>query len=237
MISKADIKLIQSLKQKKYRKEHALFVAEGDKIIQDLLPKSTLHCLYKTKNSLLKEHGEDIDDRDMKKISFLKTPTSSFALFKIPLADIDTVKDNELNLVLENIQDPGNLGTIIRIADWYGIKNIICSIGTVDAYNPKVVQATMGSISAVNIHYTELESFFNERSNSKIYGALLNGKNIHKENLIQEGYIVIGNEGNGISEAIIKKVNSALTIPQFGGGESLNAAVATAIICDNFLRQ
>lgn len=239
MIVKAEIKLIQSLKQKKFRKENNLFVAEGDKIISDLAAVMKPYKLFCTQESTFfhsANQSEEVSSSEMKKISFLKNPTSSLALFEINETTSKINTEDNLCLVLDNIQDPGNLGTIIRIADWYGINDIICSNTTVDTYNPKVIQATMGSIARVNIYYKDLELFLSESKQQAIYGAVLNGENIHQLKLKKQGLLIIGNEGQGISTSIQNHITHPITIPQFGGGESLNAAIATSIICDNFSR-
>lgn len=233
MITKAQIKHLTSLHKKKFRKEHQQFVAEGDKLIKDLLLKMEVMQIFCLEDSALNGHAnsEVIEAKDLKLLSNLNTPSKSIAIFEMPKI---APKGNGLNLVLDDIQDPGNLGTIIRIADWYNINQIICSIGTVDCYNAKVIQATMGSIANVSIEYVHLNEFLKDKQN--IYGSLLNGENIHDANLPEEAYIMIGNEGNGISASIQELITNPITIPQFGGGESLNAAVATAVVCDNFLR-
>lgn len=230
MISKSKIKLIRSLETKKGRGKLKLFVAEGPKIVDDLI-----HAKFE-----LEELYEDIED--IKKISFLQHPQSKLGLFKLKInQELRIHFDKELILALDGIQDPGNLGTIIRIADWFGIKHIICSEETADCWNPKVVQATMGSIARVQIHYHNLISFINSLpSDYPIYGTLLNGENIYNENLSNKGLIIMGNEGKGISPLIKDRVTKKLLIPNFSHqeskAESLNVAVATAIVCSEFRR-
>lgn len=230
MISKSKIKLIRSLETKKGRGKLKLFVAEGPKIVDDLI-----HAKFE-----LEELYEDIED--IKKISFLQHPQSKLGLFKLKInQELRINSDKELILALDGIQDPGNLGTIIRIADWFGIKHIICSEETADCWNPKVVQATMGSIARVQIHYQNLISFINSLpSDYPIYGTLLNGENIYNENLTNTGLIIMGNEGKGISPLIKDRVTKKLLIPNFSHqeskAESLNVAVATAIVCSEFRR-
>ncbi len=230
MISKSKIKLIRSLETKKGREKLKLFVAEGPKIVDDLI-----HAKFE-----LEELYEDIED--IKKISFLQHPQSKLGVFKLKInQELRIHFDKELILALDGIQDPGNLGTIIRIADWFGIKHIICSEETADCWNPKVVQATMGSIARVQIHYLNLISFINSLpSDYPIYGTLLNGENIYNENLSNTGLIIMGNEGKGISPLIKDRVTKKLLIPNFSHqeskAESLNVAVATAIVCSEFRR-
>ena len=175
---------------------------------------------------------------DIKKISSLTTPQDVMALINIPQwPDLSTANlKNSFSLLLDGVQDPGNLGTIIRTADWFGISTIICSEDTVDAYNPKVVQATMGSLSRINVHYTDLAGFI-KTSHLPVFGALLNGSNIYKTDFGSGGLIVLGNEGNGINPAIAKLIQNKVTIPQRGGAESLNVAVAAAVFCSELSRK
>ena len=241
MISKNQIKLIKSLQQKKYRKLYHLFIAEGVKVIQELLNSNyelvelfTTHELF---SNVEKSKIHLISDQELKNISALVTPNECLAVFIIP-EDAKTDYSNTLQIALDDIRDPGNLGTIIRLADWFGIQNIICSEATVDVYNPKVIQATMGSIARVNVSYCNLK---NELLASKaiIYGTLLEGKNIYTEKLMHPSIIVLGNESNGISEEIQKLITHKITIPRFGTlqkTESLNVATATAIVLSEFCR-
>lgn len=240
MVSKNQIKLITSLTQKKFRKEHNLFIAEGIKVIQELLDASfelvDLFYINDTFPSVEKSKKTQISGQELKKISTLTSPNNSLAVFKIPL--LKTPKKEGLIIALDDIRDPGNLGTIIRLCDWFGISQLICSEETVDAYNPKVVQATMGSLSRVNIHYVDLKKFI---SNTKIpvFGTFMEGDNIYKTTLPEEGIIVLGNEANGISKEIENLVSQKISIPRFGETqvtESLNVATATAIILSEFKR-
>lgn len=240
MVSKNQIKLINSLQQKKYRIEHQLFIAEGVKVIQELLQsKIVLEHLFATEESFSPfdiQAKTEISSQEMKKISVLSTPSSCLALFKIP-----TPKKPEtsgLIVALDAIRDPGNLGTIVRLCDWFGVTQIVCSNETVDLYNPKVVQATMGSIARVKVNYLDLKTFLSE-SSASIFGTFMDGKNIYKEDLPEEGIIVFGNEANGISTEIEKIINNRIAIPQFGTiqeTESLNVATATAIVLSEFRR-
>lgn len=251
MLSKNKIKLIQSLDLKKFRDEHQLYIAEGNKLVEDLLqarcPIQTIVAtnLWLRDNAIHKEiEIIEATEEDLKKISHLKTAPPVIALVKIP--DNQTIaapdKDN-LVLVLDAIQDPGNMGTIIRLADWFGIKEIVCSQNTVDCYNPKVVQATMGAIARIKVQYTDIESYTQKAKNQHIpvYGTFLEGKNIYTEKLSANGIIVMGNEGKGISAGVEANVTHKILIPDFakpgGKPESLNVSVAAAIVCSEFKRR
>jgi TrmH family RNA methyltransferase len=240
MVSKNQIKLITSLQQKKYRFTNKLFFAEGVKVIQELLQSNfELEHLYTTQNdfeevSNAKKTG--IDDNDLKKISALSSPNSCLAVFKMPVEE--KMIESGLVLALDSIRDPGNLGTILRLCDWFGIEQLVCSKETVDIYNPKVVQATMGSIARVNVTYIDLNSFI-AQSKLPVFGTFMDGENIYKTSLPQEGIIIMGNEANGISSEIENLIQNRLTIPRFGviqKTESLNVATATAIVLSEFRR-
>ncbi len=240
MLPKSQIKLITSLAQKKYRNAHRLFIAEGFKTVTELLDSyMQLHHLYITNPeyvSLTKNHTL-ISDIELKKISLLKTPNDILGVFKI--SDSDQINNHGLIVALDEIRDPGNLGTIIRLCDWFGIKELVCSNNTVDCYNPKVVQATMGSLSRVNITYLDLQEFLKDNNDKSIYGTFMDGQNIYNETLSNSGIIVMGNEANGISGSIARLTNKQLAIPRFGeikAAESLNVAAATAIILSEFRR-
>jgi TrmH family RNA methyltransferase len=240
MVSKNQIKLITSLQQKKFRQIHQLFIAEGVKVIQELLQSNfVLEHLYVTQNifeTISSDKKTQISDQDLKRISCLSTPNNCLALFQIP--EQKPRNDKGLIVALDDIRDPGNLGTIVRLCDWYGIDQMVCSEQTVDVYNPKVVQATMGSISRVSVAYLDLEKYI-KRASAPIFGTFMDGKNVYKENLPQEGILVLGNEANGISEKIEKLVSDRLAIPRFGDlqqTESLNVATATAIFLSEFKR-
>ncbi|WP_269234512.1 TrmH family RNA methyltransferase [Flavobacterium flavigenum] len=240
MISKNQIKLITGLHQKKQRFANQLFFAEGIKVIQELLQSNfELEYLFTTQNdfeTVGTSKRIPVTEQELKKISALSTPNTCLAVFKIPAEN--TIIDSGLILALDDIRDPGNLGTILRLCDWFGIQQIICSKETVDIYNPKVVQATMGSIARVNVNYVDLKSFI---TNAKllVFGTFMNGENIYQSVLPQNGIIIMGNEANGISAEIEKTVTSRLTIPRFGKlqkTESLNVATATAIVLSEFKR-
>lgn len=241
MLSKNQIKLITSLTQKKYRKQHQLFIAEGKKVIEELLQSNfELESLFVTNDKIFTSVPKDkinaITISEIKKISVLATANDCLALFKIPVEREMTLKG--LVLALDDIRDPGNLGTIIRLCDWFGIETLLCSDETVDVYNPKVVQATMGSISRVNVVYTNLEKALKVTS-LPILGTFMDGENIYKKELPKEGIIVMGNEANGISPEIENLVTQKIAIPRFGKlqqTESLNVATATAIILSEFKR-
>lgn len=240
MLSKSQISFIKSLHQKKYRKESGIFIIEGIKSIIEFINSSyQLHSIYYTPQyaSSLPQNTANIklfevNNAELEKISTLQTPQGVLALVHIPSAQkLDFKKlNNCFSLVLDDIQDPGNFGTIIRTADWFGIQNIICSTHTVEAYNPKTVQSTMGSLCRVNISYTNLSTFF-EEVKLPVFGALLAGNNIYTTNWGKEGLILLGNEGHGISEELIKKITVPVTIPRIGEAESLNVAVSAAIFC------
>jgi TrmH family RNA methyltransferase len=248
MLSKSKIKFIRSLEMKKFRNESTCFLAEGNKLVADILPFFECEFLI-TKSSWLATQGDIAakelilaEDNDIEKASLLKTPQDVLAVFRQPQYRLDEVLlQTELSLALDGIQDPGNLGTIIRLADWFGIKNIICSTNTADVYNPKTVQASMGAIARVRVFYTPLAAFLDEMKAMPVYGAFLDGKNIYKEELSPTGLIVMGNEGNGISRAVAKHISHRLYIPNYPPGtestESLNVAVATAVTCAEFRRR
>ena len=240
MVSKNQIKLITSLQQKKYRKQEQLFFVEGVKGVQELLDSNfELYELFTTKKDFLsidRSKVNAVTDDELKKISALITPNSCLAIFKIPT--VVSFEQKGLLIALDNIRDPGNLGTIIRLCDWFGIKTLFCTEETVDIYNPKVVQATMGSIGRVNVVYGDLDKLLAE-TKLPIFGTFMDGENIYKANLPNEGIIVMGNEANGISKTIEKLVSDRLAIPRFGdlqATESLNVATATAIILSEFKR-
>lgn len=241
MLSKNQIKLISSLHQKKYRFANQLFFAEGVKVIQELVKSNfELEHLYTTKDDF-KEIAPNkitlITENELNKISALTTPNTCLAVFKIPLES--KIIESGLVLALDSVRDPGNMGTILRLCDWFGISQLVCSKETVDIYNPKVVQATMGSITRVNVNYADLVPFL-EKTKLPVFGTFMDSDNIYKTDLPQEGIIVMGNEANGISESIEKLVTKRITIPRFGElqiTESLNVATATAIILSEFRRQ
>ena len=239
MVSKNQIKLINSLQQKKYRKLHNLFIAEGKKVIQELIDANfSLEHLFVTKENLFdsKYNFELISDNDLKKISALTTANDCLAVFKIK--EVNSHSSSGLELALDNIKDPGNIGTIIRLCDWFGISKIVCTEETVDIYNPKVVQATMGSLARVEVLYTNLANYL-KTTDLEIFGTFMEGTKIYKTELPSKGIIVMGNEANGISTEIENLVTQKISIPRFGSlqqTESLNVATATAVILSEFKR-
>jgi TrmH family RNA methyltransferase len=248
MLTKNTIKFIRSLEKKKFRDESGYFLAEGNKLVADLLPFFDCERLI-GKASWLATQGDILTDElivaeenDIEKASLLKTPQDVLAVFRQPHHVLDhAALKNELSLVLDGIQDPGNLGTIIRLADWFGIRRLICSSNTADVYNPKTVQATMGAIARVQVFYVSLPEWLSEMKDIPVYGAFLEGKNIYTETLSPSGLIVMGNEGKGISRSVEKWINQKLYIPNYPPeaetSESLNVAVATAIVCSEFRRK
>ncbi|WP_026755124.1 RNA methyltransferase [Sediminibacter sp. Hel_I_10] len=236
MLSKQDIKLIKSLNQKKFRQQHGLFCVEGIKSIQEFLNSHLeLHQLYATDAAFSSEY-EIITATELQKISSLKSPNKALAVFKIPKNQQSASEG--LILMLDDIRDPGNLGTIIRLCDWYGIKDLVCSATTVDCYNPKVVQATMGSLTRVRVSYVDLKAYL-EGSNEPVFGTFMDGDTIYTQTLPQNGIVIMGNEANGISKDIEALVTKKLSIPRFGSlqaTESLNVATATAIVLSEFKR-
>lgn len=250
MISKNEIKSIKALAVKKIRQEKGLFIAESHKLVEELLGVmectlvvATEEWVNKNSRSVKNIRTEIVSETVLKQISLLQTPQDVLAVFKIPnhQSSIE-IAEKELVLALDNIQDPGNLGTIVRIADWFGIKNIFCSIGTADIYNPKSIQATMGAIARVKLHYMDLQKELGKlKKKIPVYGTLLNGKDIYKSVLTENGIIIMGNEGNGISKEVCSHVTDPLYIPSYPAdaptSESLNVAVATAITCAEFRRR
>lgn len=247
MISKNQLKLIHSLKQKKYRTQNNLFVAEGPKTVGDLMGRIQPKMIFATQKWLDRNTCNGIqtvcvNESELRQISFQQHPQEVLALFPLPAPSHTTDAKDNIILALDGIQDPGNLGTIIRIADWFGIDTILCSANTADAFSPKVVQATMGSISRVNIIYCDLVRTLTAiaADGVPIYGTLLDGNNIYRQKLSANGVIVMGNEGNGISEQVRELVTHKLLIPSFtksdDHAESLNVAIATAVTLSEFRR-
>lgn len=239
MLSKSQVKSITSLRQKKIRQQYGFFVVEGIKTITELLQSNLeLQKLYTIKTFNIDAKNEVlISDSELKRISFLTTPNKALAVFKIPTPK--PVENKGLIVALDAISDPGNLGTIIRLCDWFGVRDLVCSNKTVDCYNPKVVQATMGSISRVNICYVDMVQFLNS-IDLPIYGAFMEGKNIYKKTNLNDGVLVMGNEANGVSKQVEALINEKIAIPKFGdlqATESLNVATATAILLSEFRRR
>jgi len=246
MLSKSQISLLKSLQTKKERNFQRLFLVEGYKSVIEFInsPYETEAVYFtasfdsKMLNLSRKINLYEISIAEMEKISSLKTPQQIAALVKIPLMPAlnNVLLKQKFSLVLDGIQDPGNMGTIIRIADWFGINSIICSEDTVDAYNPKVVQASMGSLSRINIFYSDISQTLT-RTDLPVFGALLNGENIYTTDFGVEGLIVMGNEGNGMRPEVEALINKAVTIPRIGKAESLNVAIAAALFCSEISRK
>ncbi len=253
MISKNKIKLIKSLAQKKYRIKENLFLVEGNKMVNELLASDfdikTIICTKQFSDSnknILSEGIETIitSQQEIQKVSLLKTPQQALAVCSIPVPKYTNIIPQQLTLLLDGVQDPGNLGTIIRIADWYGISTIYASPATADIFNPKVIQASMGAFLRVNLCYIKPEEILLEAKNNNIpiYGTFLEGENIYEQTLTKEGIIIMGNEGKGISHNLEKFISQKILIPSFPTGqkknsESLNVSIATAIVCSEFKRR
>jgi len=243
MLVKSKIKYIQTLGQKKFRDESAVFIAEGPKLVEELLQnKNTVarevfalkDWLNADRNLPVTNILTEVTEGELQKLSQLVTPNQVIGVFdKFPERPINA--KGKITLALDRIQDPGNLGTIIRIADWFGVAQIVCDVNTVYCYNPKVVQATMGSIARVQLLYTDLNEWIKQQNDVRIYATLMEGQDIGAMKKITEGIIVIGNEAKGISDDILGLSDIKITIPRKGNGESLNAAVATGIILSHLV--
>ncbi len=240
MLTKAQIKLINSLKHKKNRQKHQLFIAEGIKVIKEIL-KSRLEVesIYSTTQqfSVSKDKFCEVTEKELSRISQLKTSQTALALIRIPDETIKPSQNKGLILALDGVRDPGNLGTIIRLCDWFGVSRLVCSKDTVDSYNPKVIQATMGSIARLDISYVNLTDFI-QQTTLPVFGAFMSGNVIYNTNLPEEGVLVMGNEANGISKEVSNLIHNQVSIPQFGeqNVESLNVASATSILLSEFKR-
>mgnify|MGYP003676163608 FL=1 len=239
MVGKSQIKFIKSLQQKKYRIQHRMFVVEGIKTVRELLDSNfEAHKVYAIDNNLVSAEQVNVElvsEGDLKRISNLKNPNKVLGVFKFPM--VKPIEEQGWILALDDVRDPGNMGTIIRLCDWFGVRQLVCSENTVDCFNPKVLQATMGSITRVNIVYTDLLQFI-KSSELSVYGTFMDGENVHVTKMPEKGILVMGNEANGISKEIADLVNHKITIPQFGGQktESLNVATATAIFLNEIRR-
>ena len=239
-ISKNQLKLITSLSQKKYRQKHDLFIAEGVKVLNELLNSpfeiETLFCTDDFEVAISEKKIIRISETELKKVSTLKSPNKALGIFKIPKEK--ALQNSGLTIALDAINDPGNLGTIIRLCDWFGVTQLVCSKDTVDCYNQKVVQASMGSLTRVSIYYTDLENYIT-KSNLDTFIADMDGENVYKTKLPKEGILIMGNEANGVSEEIKSLLQYKISIPRFGETqetESLNVATATAILLSEFKR-
>lgn len=247
-LSKNRVKYIRSLELKKNRREEKVFLAEGPKLVGDLLEH--FHCRFLAATAgWLNQHPAvsadevvEVTSDELSRASLLKTPQQVLAIFSQPEYVVDFAEIRKsLCLALDDVQDPGNLGTIIRLADWFGIEHIFCSPNTVDVYNPKTVQATMGGIARVKVHYTPLPHLIASLGDIPVYGTFLDGENMYGQQLSSNGLIVMGNEGNGIGDEVGRLINRRLYIPNYPQeretSESLNVAIATAVVCAEFRRQ
>lgn len=254
MPSKNQIKLIQSLKLKKHRDSQNIFVAEGEKLVSEIIRNKNTKPLWifhtsDTDTSIISGDYnnvcEVVTEQELKKVSFLSTPNKIVGVFsKFECSLSNLALKNDVTLCMDEVQDPGNMGTIIRLADWFGIKNIVCSPNSADIYNPKVVQATMGAIARVNINYAKLTDFIKQYvadTGNPVYGTFLNGDNIYSSNIEKKGLIIMGNEGKGISDDVSELVTDRLLIPNYSDNntksESLNVGIAAGIICSEFRRR
>ncbi len=248
MLTKLQVKYIQSLNEKKFRKQEGVFVAEGPKIVKELLENgdAALVSLYTTLSwweaaaeqlrERTGEKAEVIEAFELEKISFLSTPNQVLAVFKLPQAPASTDFHGRITLVLDAIQDPGNMGTLVRIADWFGIRNIVASPDCADVFNPKVVQSTMGSIARVEVLYEDLMQFSDLHADIPLIAATLHGTPLQEAGHLTEGFLLVGNESKGVRPGLLAKATRQLTIPRIGHAESLNAAVATGIILSHLLQ-
>ena len=238
MVTKNQIKLVASLQQKKYRTKHGLFVVEGKKVIKELLESGFEPFKLFVDNAQEKDDFHDaelVSKSELKQMSSLSNANGVLGVFRV--LDTKKIENTDWVVALDSVRDPGNLGTIIRLCDWFGVKHLICSLDTVDCYNPKVLQATMGSIARVNIVYVNLEEFLTNVE-TPIYGAFMDGDAVYHKELPKFGILVLGNEANGISAEINSKIKNRIAIPQFGSTttESLNVATATGILLNELRR-
>jgi TrmH family RNA methyltransferase len=247
MLTKSQVKYIQTLNQKKFREEHGVFVAEGRKIINELLAARHMEpvAIYATpewwlqhadiKNEIPFVHFQEITDHELERISFLTTPNQVLGIFKKPVLTDEHRYQHGIALVLDGIQDPGNMGTIVRIADWFGIRHIVASPDSADIFNPKVVQASMGSIARVYVAYHDLKRFITEHPEIPLFAAMLNGKPLTGFGKVSPAFLLVGNESKGVSSELQQLAAHHITIPKYGEAESLNAAVATGIILSHIV--
>ena len=245
MISKQQTKYVKSLKLKKYRKKAELFLVEGAKNVIELLSSDfEIQCLFVTEKFMTEFPNLRISELDyaictekeLVDLGTFQTNEYALAIAKMKSINFD-ISNDDLVLALDDVSDPGNLGTIIRIADWFGLKTIIAGMDSADFYNPKVINASMGSFTRVNVHSMDLESFFRSNTECKIYGAMLDGEDVHDIHIDKPAILLMGNESKGISTSLCNYIDKKITIPKIGGAESLNVAVSTAIICDNIFRK
>lgn len=245
MLSKSQIRFITSLHHKKYRQEHQCFIVEGIKSVMEFIHSDyVVNAVYST-SGLAPKLGKipqkikfsDVSDADMQRISTLKTPQGVLAVVSMPtLLPLEAEKlAGHFTLMLDDVQDPGTLGTIIRTAEWFGFERIVCSLHTAEAYNPKVVQASMGSLARMKVHYADIESLITDAI-VPVYGAVLDGRPIYDIPWGEEGVILLGNEGNGIRQSLLGHIQHPVTIPRVGRAESLNVAVSAALFCSEIVR-
>jgi TrmH family RNA methyltransferase len=237
MLVKSQVKYIQSLGQKKFRDEEGAFIVEGPKMVKELLKAPNLQLLHLFGTASFQESGipfTEIKEGELEKISSLSTPNQVLAVFKKPVFPAPD-HGHGITLVLDGVQDPGNLGTIVRIADWFGISQLLCTRDSADVFSPKATQSTMGSISRVQVKYDDPVALMDRYPGLPVYAAVLEGKSIHEQQPVKKGWIVIGNESKGIREALLQRATHPVTIPRIGQAESLNAAVATGIILSHLV--
>jgi len=245
MITKAEIRLVRSLEDKRNRDSEGLFVAEGEKLVGELRrSRLRIRKIYALDGLFSGPEVTPVSEKEMERLSLLKTAGNSLALVEIPRRRLSIGElSGQLTLALDEVQNPGNLGTIIRLADWFGIRDVVCSAGTADCFNPKVVQATMGAILRVRVHYVDLAAFLGEarRAELPVYGTFLEGGNLYETPLSDEGILLMGNEGRGVNEACAAHVSRKLFIPPYPADrrttESLNVAMAAGIVCAEFRRR
>jgi TrmH family RNA methyltransferase len=244
MLVKSQVKYIQSLSQKKLRDQEGVFVAEGPKIINELLQagNTQVQQIFALPEWIARNPGingdklAEVSPAELERISFLQTPNQVTGIFARPRFPATISWNNTISLMLDTIQDPGNMGTIMRSADWFGIKQIVCSPDCADVFSPKVVQASMGSISRVQVFYEDLTAFLHEHNTVPVYAAALDGTSLYSLPAIQSGIILVGNESKGINDELLQLSRYRITIPRRGGAESLNAAVATGIILSHIAK-
>ena len=238
MLSKNQLKNIRQLSRKKHRQESGLFVAEGEKLVLELLDSGWKADQIYTTMPIQKKNHIRIDSHVMKKISHLTSASTILGVFHLPQYDSNQIDQQEFSIVLDNVADPGNLGTIIRLCDWFGIKNLFCSANTVDCFNPKVVQSTMGSIARVRCHYVDILTLI-DNCDAPVYAATLDGSSHYEESFPTQGLLVMGSESHGISDALLEKIDHRITIPSHNSGsgaDSLNVAIASAILLGEIFR-
>lgn len=243
MLTKAQVKFIKSLQEKKYRKLEQCFLVEGEKSVLELLQSDFEVKFIVGTDVFLSTYSGQLDNRicieanekDLSALGEFRSNEAALAVVKMKHATVNDLKPAKLQLVLDNIQDPGNLGTIIRTADWYGIQQIVVSEDTVDCYNPKVIASTKGSFTRVEIVYTDIKNWLSQQNHCTVYGALLGGENIRQIRFDEQIILIIGNEAHGIRPGILPLIQKKITIPKYGKAESLNAAIATAILLDRMV--